>query len=107
MPIELYARFCRYVIAVAVSMLMGPLPPAQAGGRGPPKPEREEPDVSRDAEHKTLGAAAGSWTAARQRFGHTGFYLQWVLDQQTIASTDIRVGASDVFFAPQRARRVK
>ena len=50
-PIYLYGRFCRSVIAVAASMRMN---------------QREEPDVSRNAEHKTLGAAAGGWTAARQ-----------------------------------------
>jgi len=50
-PIYLDGRCCRSVIAVAAAMLMT---------------QREEPDVSRDAEHKTLGAAAGGWPAARQ-----------------------------------------
>ena len=50
-PIYLYGRFCHSVLAVVASMLMN---------------QREEPDVSLDAEHKTRGAAAGGWTAARQ-----------------------------------------
>lgn len=49
----------------------------------------------------------GVWTHNRQRFGHVGFVLNWTIQQTNNAGSDFRLGSSDIFWKPQRARRVK
>lgn len=57
-------------------------------------------------QNPTVAATGAPWGSDRQRFGHTGFYLQWILTQADANTVDIRVGASTLFWKPQRARRV-
>lgn len=54
-----------------------------------------------------LLTTGSTWNRERHRFGHTGTFIQWRLAQADQLSTDIRLGATDLFYVPQRPRRVK